>query len=86
MREQVDELFYELILLTTEPDAAAEQLDMWKLLKNLDWKVFEHFWARVTPEQPQLKFHQRYLDQGTTAGGGNWKGLRSKLTNEFDGP
>lgn len=37
VRDQVNELFYELILLTAEKDAPEEQLAMWKQLKNLDW-------------------------------------------------
>ena len=37
IREEVDELFYELILLSAEPGQHADQLSMWKLLINMNW-------------------------------------------------
>lgn len=86
IREQVDELFYELILLSTEPGHPADQMEMWKMLINMNWKVFENFWRRVTPEQPNFSFHKSFFDEGKLPNGGSWKGLRSAVTQKFHGP
>lgn len=86
VREQVNELFYELILQATEPGAPANQLEMWKMLINMNWLVFENFWRRVTPEQPKFNFHKSFFDEGSLPNGGTWKGLRSALTQKFHGP
>ena len=84
IREEVDELFYELILQSAEQ--SANQVQMWKSLINVNWQLFENFWKRVTPEQPKFNFHKSFFDEGRLPNGGIWKGVRSSITQKFHGP